>query len=249
MILELKFRTMRIYTIILILIGFNSLAQTRIDTLFLPKSEKFTNFQSEKMKFPIIKTGSEQIDSLIVFDLKNKFTNYEYPELPINSTIIKWADDNIIYLNFEVTYNQNGILSLNISAEGCGAYCSGWTNYYNYSTVTGKSLEIIDIINTLDDFKKMVNAEKNKQYIQQRKELMNNYNDPKAEIDKETYEWALEYYNSCDQNLEVDSFALFPNYIQIIEDCKLPHVIRSLSPIIKIKYNCNDIQRYLKIKI
>ena len=122
----------------------------QIDTLIvkLKVSDSFKELQSDRMNFPIIKTGNKEIDSLINFDLKNKFTSNEYPTDSIDSTLIKWADDQIIDIDFKVTYNKNGILSINISAEGCGAYCSYWTEYFNYSTVTGKTLDFSEIIDT-----------------------------------------------------------------------------------------------------
>ena len=228
--------------------AFESGQTTQIDTLFLPRKEKFSTIQSEKLKFPIIKTGNQKVDSLINFDLKNRFTNNEYIALSTKEALLEFAGDQMVYLGFEVTYNQDGMLSLNISAEGCGAYCTSWTGYYNYSTQTGKFLTLEDIIDTSSKFKTKVLADKDKQYELQRQELKEMLLDKTADLNRETYDWALEEYNNCDNAFELKTFALHKEYLEIIAQCYLPHAIRNLTPIIELKYNYTDIKRHLKIK-
>lgn len=82
-----------------------------VDTLFISKTKKLTNIQNEKLKFPIIKTGNLINDNKINKDLKNRFTNYEFTDLPIDSAIIKWEYQQVVFLDFEVTYAKNGIIS------------------------------------------------------------------------------------------------------------------------------------------
>lgn len=98
-------------TIMLLTFGLTSFGQKiSVDTLFIPRTEKFSNIQNEKLKFPVIKTGNLQVDKAINTDLKNRFTKNEYPDLSTDSTLLKWSD-GIIYLDFEVTYIKNGLIS------------------------------------------------------------------------------------------------------------------------------------------
>ncbi len=238
-------------TILLVLLGINTFGQNvQVDTLSvkLTTSDSFKELQSENMIFPIIKTGNKEIDSLINFDLKNKFTSNEYPTDSIDSTLIKWAGDQIIDIDFLVTYNNNGILSLNISAEGCGAYCSYWTEYYNYSIATGKPLDISEVIDTIGEFKTRVLKDNKSQFKKQKIELKEMLNDPEAELDQSTYEWALEYYGNCENSFTLNSFSINQDFIEIIHSCYLPNAIKSLTPIIELKYKLNEINNYLKIK-
>ena len=59
-------------------------------------------------------------------------------------------------MSYEVTYKRNGILSMNIFAEGCGAHCSSWYTYFNFDLKTGKTLKLSDLIseNRIDSFEK-----------------------------------------------------------------------------------------------
>lgn len=235
-------------TTLLLTFGLTSFGQKiSVDTLFIPRIEKFSNVQNQKLKFPIIRTGNPQIDNLINTDIKNRFTNNEYPDLSTDSTLIKWAD-GIIYLDFQVPYIKNGLISLSISAEGCGAYCTGWTDYFTYNYVTGKYVTIDHIINTTGKFRNRVIADRKKQYEQQKKELKEMLIDKNAELDEDTYKWALEQYENCEKEFTFGSFTLHFDHLEIIEKCYLPNAIKNLTPIIELKYKYADIKEDLKIR-
>ena len=238
-----------ILTLLLTTIGIGAIGQNvRVDTLDLMTSEHLKKLPQASMIFPIIKTGHIKIDSLINFDLKNKLTSYEYPNESIDSTLIKWANDQIVLIDFNVTYIQNGIVSLNISAESCGAYCSYWTEYYNYSTVTGKPLDISEIIDLSGEFRTTILTNAKSQFKKQKEELKDLLNNPEAELNQETYEWALEYYEDCQDSFDLNSYSIYPDHVEIIKNCYLPNAIKSLSPNLVLKYNNDDIAEYLKIK-
>ena len=225
-------------------------AQTiKIDTIKIPPSQRFNQIQSNKMNFPLIKTGNPKIDSLINHGIKNTYTINEDINSSIDSAIIKWADDQIVFLDFVVTYCQNNIISLNISAEGCGAYCSDWTEYFNYSTLTGTPLNLNDMVDTTSGFRKLVYAQAKAQYDKKDAELKALLHDKTAPLDSATYTWALQEYTACRQTVNLQTFALYPTYLQLIEDCPLPNAIKALSPVIELKYNYADIKKYLKIKL
>lgn len=227
-------------------IAFGQVVQ--VDTFRLAESEHFKNIQSDKMNFPVVRSGDKKIDSLINRDIKNRFTGNEYPNETLASTLTKWAGDQIVFLDFQVTYNQQGTLSINISAEGCGAFCSNWTDYFNYSTLNGKWLNVSDVIDTTADFLARVNMDKEKQYAEQKQELKEMLNYPDSGLDEATYEWVLNNYDECEKNSNLESFALYPDRLEIIEDCYLPNAIKNLTPIIELKYKFSEIGEYLKIK-
>ena len=213
-------------TILLLTFFVTSFGQkVSVDTLFIPRIEKFSNVHNEKLKFPVIKTDNLQVDKAINTDIKKRFTNNEYTEGSTDSTLIKWAD-GIIYLEFQVTYLKNGLISLNISAEGCGAYCTSWTDYFTYNYSTGEYITIEKVVDIKGHFLNQVNADKSRLYAQQKKELKEMLDDKNAELDHDTYNWALEQYENCEKEFRLDSFALYPDYLEIIEKCYLPNAIK-----------------------
>lgn len=241
--------TRTLITILLLTFELASFAQkVRIDTLFLPKGEKSAHFQKDKFQFPIIVTGNLRVDTSINKDLKNRFTNFEFLDLPTDSTLIKWAGEQVIYLSFEVTYLKNSLISLNISAEACGAYCTGWTDYFTYNLATGKYVTINEIVDTSEKFKTFILSDKDKQYEEQKTELKKLLLDKESDLDEDTYKWALQQYETCDKEFTLNSFALHSDYLEIIERCYLPNAIKSLTPVIELKYKYADIKEYLKIK-
>ncbi len=245
-----NFKMTRILTTILLFtFGLTSLGQNIfVDTLFIPTTERFSNIQNQKLKFPLIRTGNPQIDKTINTDLKNRFTDNEYPDLTTDSTLIKWADEQITYLDFEVTYVKNGLISFNIGAEGCGAYCTSWTHYFTYNYKSGQYVTIDYIIDTTGKFRNRVVADRKKQYDEQKKELKEMLLDQNGESDENTYKWALEQYENCEKKFTLDSFTLHFDHLEIIEKCYLPNAIKNLTPIIILKYKYTDIKEDLKIK-
>lgn len=219
-----------------------------IDTLIIPSNASETNLQANLLRFPIIKTGNLKVDHQINKDLKDRFTNNEYSDLPTDSALIKWVDEQIIYLDFEITYLRNELISLNIMAEGCGAYCSNSISYFTYNYVTGQFLTIDQIIDTSGNFKNLVYADKDRQYDSNKVELKKMYFDKNTAIDKDTYEWAMDEYINCSKEFTMKSFALHTNHLEIIDDCFFPNAIRNFKPNIILRYNYIDIKQDLKIR-
>ncbi len=234
-------------TYIIIFISLFSFGQSAIiDTLVLPDANLFG--EQHYMSYPLIKTGNIKVDSLINIDLRNKYTDNKYETESIDSSLIKWGHDGITDLNFEVTYNKNGIISLNISAEGCGAYCSYWTEYYNYSTITGNPLTLDSIVNLKNLLSEKINNDKNEQFQKCFYELKEGIKENEAEIDSATYKIALEYYQNCFNSFNPNNFSLNTDFLEIIVDCYLPNVMKNLSPVIELKYRYSEIINYLIIK-
>lgn len=73
-------------------------------------------------------------------------------------------------------------------------------------------------------------------------------NDKDSGLDDSTYEWTLENYENCEKNSSLESFAIYNDHLEIIEDCYLPNAIKSLTPIIELKYFFTEFGKELKIK-
>lgn len=152
-----------IYYLVLF-ICLNSFSQgIKVDTLFLSPNEE-NKLPFDKLIYPIINTGNIKIDSLINFDLKNKYTFYETPNFSVKETLSQWIGDQIGFIYFNVMYNQNNVLSLNIETESCAAYCTNWTSYFNYNTKTGQPLELNAIVD-LNLFKERLITDKSNQLM------------------------------------------------------------------------------------
>ena len=239
----------KILTIILVFIGTITFGQSvQIETFQLNKIDSINKSPMDKMNYPIIHSSNKKVDSLINTDLKNRLTYNEFPNESIDSTLIKWASDQIVFFDYEVTYNEKGILSINMSVEGCGAYCTNWKEYFNYSTIKGNWLTIADVVDTTGEFREKVYKDEKIQFSEQKKELKEMLNDPESGIGKNEYDWALEYYENCEKSFNLETFQIYPDKIKIIEDCYLPNAIKNMTPVIDLTYKLDQIKEYLKIK-
>lgn len=218
----------------------------QIDTLKFSKEEESAN--SQVLRFPVIKTGNEKINAEINRYIKKRFAENEWNNPITDSIFIREIRESLTSLDFEVTFNKNGVLSFNITAEGCGAYCTTWTEYFNYSISTGKRIEVNDIIDLSESFKEKVLQDMRLQYSREKSALKKMRDDANSGLDEETYTWALEYYEGCESSFEVIDVALHSEYLEIIHECHLPRMIMALTPVIELKYKYYGIKEYLKIK-
>jgi len=228
---------------LLIFISSYSFSQSvKIDTLEQSKGVDLTD-----INYPIFRTNNRKVDSLINQDIISRISHDEVIENNTATTIGKMIENGLVNLEFDITYNSNDMLSFNIEYETCGAYCYHSTQYFNYSIVSGKALTIDDVICDKERFRKIVINEKNLQFKEQ-KRLLKEALEKESEIDSQTYDWALEYYISCDEKFDLNTFSLNSSSVEIIHSCYLPNAIKSLAPVYELIYKYSEISEYLKIK-
>lgn len=233
-------------SILFMFLGTFALGQrAEMDTFRLTQSKRFSDLQSAKMNFPIVRTGNDRVDSLINLDLKNSVTSSTDPDESLDSALTKWASDQIVYLDFEVTFNDDGTLSLQVYAEGCGANCSGWTDYFNYSTTSGQRLELGHVLDTNGDFRMRIYEDKASQYADEKRKLSRLLDDSDSDLDPSTYAWALEQYEDCERSFRLANFAIHPDHLEIIAHCYLSYALKHLTPEISLRYDKADIDPYL----
>lgn len=238
-----------INTILFLLGTFVYSQGVQISTYKFKAHERFEVAKTEYLKFPIINSGKKKIDLLINKDLKNRFTRNEYLNATTDIALRKFSSENIFFLNYEVAYNDNQLLSLKISAGSFGNYFYYWSEYYNYSIITGKLLILTDVVKITEEFKRKINNDRINQYSQHKEELKEMLNDANSGLENSTYQWALEYYESCEEHFNPETFLIYPNYLKIIDHCSLPNAIKTYDPIIKLEYYFKDIKELLKITI
>jgi hypothetical protein len=175
------------------------------------------------------------LDSTLNQAVKNQFTNDEFIGAPVDSSLIKWAGDGLIYLDFEVSFNRKNTLSFSVSAESCGAYCTGWTNYFNYSTITGTRISLDSIIALDENLKNQIVDDFEAQY-QLRKTELKELLEEDGVLDSNSYDIALEYYQECREEFNFDTFRLFESSFEVKVDCYVPHMMRNLTPYFELNY-------------
>lgn len=103
---------------------------------------------------------------------------------------------------YKIKYNSGYILSLSITAQGCGAYCETGTDYFTFNLHTGNKITLDSLfskdgIQTLAD---SLNLSKTKKLNAEIRNIRNKLKSKKIETDKEEKELCtemLELYTDC----------------------------------------------------
>jgi len=177
-------------------------------------------------------------------------------------------------LEYEVTSTKNGFISLNITQYillDLSAPITAFTDYYTYNLKTGKYVEFNEIIDISNDFREQLNSDKLKQFEIQKKELekelqlhfeskareemmQHNTNVPPGYYPDYEGMWRkseLEDYSKCKDYLDFISFALHSDSLEIIFKCcdSNDRDIFNQNPVIKLKYNYEDLRENLIVKL
>jgi hypothetical protein len=140
-------------------------------------------------------------------------------------------------MSYKTTFNNDGILSLTIKYQSCGAVdCVDTTVVMNFDINTGKPLTINDIISkdNLDLFMKGVQVDKStalNKYKADLKEQLDNQDVAKAD-----YATAIDTVNKCLTSVQVKNFILTETGIEILDDCDFPQSLDEIKPSYHLVY-------------
>lgn len=217
----------------------------RVDTLIYKSQLPYLDSNIFNIKYPYFILE----DSILTTQLNRNIQHDYFRDTDMTSTLDEVLKDwdGLLYLEFEITYQDNNYLSFIISGEGCGAYCTSWRRTFVYSLKTGKRVSIQSILNLDGDLADKIKSDYEIQYAKNVLELNERRLDPDEEIDEVTYNWIIENYESCKTNFEIKDYSLYPDKIQLFTDCGMPHILLPFTPIYDLSYPFQDLKKYLKI--
>lgn len=157
--------------------------------------------------FPLlVQANNKAAASKINFDLAKDFLQVDKRKIRKSIFENVWAgkDDvtpQLSDLSYKVLNNDKGIFSIALSAEGCGAYCESFTNYYVYESKSGKRI-MLDSLLTKKGYSRLQDSVKQyKRTLLQAQIKIAKDTLPKipatAGDDKEYYSSMLELYEDC----------------------------------------------------
>jgi hypothetical protein len=169
----------------------------------------------------------------------------------LKSGLISQINDGLTDVSYEVSYNKNNILSLNIYIEGSGGnHIAFYTTYLNFDLINGKEITLSNLIK-----KEKIDSFKNKVFLD-RKDSLNKYKQEEFNlikekiIDSSDYQWIvgrLDEENIMDENF-AETFSLSDEGIEIIEPIEFPSAIRSQEPTFHLKYPFTSIKPIMNSK-
>lgn len=211
---------------------------------------KYYNTKDSTIIYPIIVTGNRTASQMINKNIEVTVLEFD-PDVKSKTTrdelrnMIRMGLTDMSYI---VTYNKNGILSLEIDLEIEAAYPNPSEYYFNFDVRTGQLLEIKDILkdSLIGQFQSKVFSDKIdslKKYKEQDLKILLS----KKEIDTTVYRWATEEVDSnCINSIDISNYSLSKSGLAIFDQCEFPHAIRGVAPDYQLRYSYQFMYPYLK---
>jgi hypothetical protein len=241
---------MRLLFIIITLFVIPAYSQTaKIKELKLRPKAEFYNVQDSTIIFPIIIGKSEAISKVINDEIKGELVWDADKKVSLRKGLKSRIERGLINLNYEITYNDKGLLSLFIYSEGCGAHCTTDYTYFNFDLQTGKRLKSVDILSdyAISKFEQMVFRDKTDFLTKYKNEELRNLTN--EDNDTASYEWAVQLVDDfCIKEIHIENFSLTKLSIEIIDPCDFPNAIKGMAPSYELKYNYQIISPFLNPK-
>ena len=151
-------------------------------------------------------------------------------------TDVQWLES----ADYSVEYNANGILSIELSMEGSGAYPSSTTKRVVVDLKTGTRAKPSAAFVNLPGLLSMVRKAKEKEVadaiIELKKDKEGATEDPES-----IFKMADEY-----QKVSLDEFSVDENGVVFYHDYDFPHVIQALQPDGKFFFTWAELKPYIK---
>jgi len=154
-------------------------------------------------------------------------------------------------MNYEVTFNDKGILSFNVALEDDrGADYSTSHFYFNFNLKSGKQLLIGDIINTssVSDFKFEVLKDKRDSLIKYKNVDLKEIQTEDTSFTEGYYDALAESADSCMKSGSLENYILTDSTIEIVDDCNGWFSQAATEPYYHLIYYYRVIEHFLNKK-
>ena len=207
-------------------------------------------YKNLKYSFPLVTVpNNKKISEKINNDLVSDFLDADRNKIKKSIFENVWSsgDRNAIRsdISFEVISNDRNILNISIFAQGCGAYCEGFTTYYTYDLKNGARVKLDTLLND-EGIKLLIDSmnKKKKEMLQlQLKKIKDVLRTPAVQndsIDRETYNEMESLYSNCldneIQSLEYQQFYITRSSLHIISDRCSAHYNMAIDDLWSFKF-------------
>ncbi len=198
--------------------------------------------KNKKIKFPFFeyknKTVSDKINQTLRDSLKDKLDEpFEKDDI---KTIIENVSKILDVCSYEVFYSKNTVSIVFIFESSSGAYPTSWSEYYNFSKLTGKLLSTKDIFSDKRDFLKRFKSKEKiyiKNYIKELTQTDADTSNVKIAI-REINDGCFKYFDDRFK-IQKDVFYFYPNYC-------VPHFMQNIAPYEPIVFSKMELKNILK---
>lgn len=231
--------------LLLVLFPLQGFAQAIIKEIEEQDPRRTTTYSFPKVILPT-KTIATKINN----DLIHDFLDIEPGKVKKSIFENVWGANETIPSLIDVTYktvrNTSKLLCLELSGEGCGAYCENFTRYYTYDLTTGARLKLEQILTAAGqklvlDSVKSGKANEIRRHIVAIKDSLTKPSMLSRQDDKEYYTEALDMYEACltdtyEPELQHMRFYVTDNELHVILERCSAHVNRALDDLYEFDF-------------
>lgn len=195
-----------------------------------PSSEHKQNFTVNYPRIGGVDLSiAKRIESILSYEKAFDFTIDE------EKTELQWLEE----ADYEVTYNDNGILSITISIVGSAAYPDAVYKHFNIDTVRGVRMFPKDLFVKLPTLAAKIKKMQQAEIANAKREIKK---DPDAE-DVDTNEM---FARSNFRVTELNAFRLSPTGVTFFYNYGFPHVMKALQPDGQYNISWREIKPFVK---
>ena len=190
-------------------------------------------YKTLEYSFPlVVMPQNKKVADRINNDLVSDFLDADRTKIKKSIFENVWAtkempNPTLSDISFKVLRNDKNVLNISIFAQGCGAYCEGFTTYFTYDLKNGARVKLDSLFN--EEGKKFLidSMNKRKKEILQLKlkEIIDALETPaiqKDSLERESYKEMESLYTNCLDNeigsLEYQQFYITASYLHVISD-------------------------------
>ncbi len=150
-------------------------------------------------------------------------------------TELQWLEE----ADYEVLYNQNGLLCIQLAVSGTGAYPSGSIKTVVVDLKIGGMVTPADVFTNLNGLVALVRKTHKKEIAAAIKEI-------KSDPSNEEPDPAPLFANSVFKRSDLDGFSINKKGVTLTYDYGFPHVIQALQPDGKFFFSWQELKPYIR---
>ncbi len=217
-------------------------------------------YKTLKYSFPlVVMPQKKKIADKINNDLVSDFLNADRTKIKKSIFENVWAtkempNPTLSDISFKVLSNDKNVLNISIFAQGCGAYCEGFTTYYSYDLNNGARVKLDSLIN--EEGKKILIDSMNKRKKEilrlKLKEIIDTLKtSQKDAVDRKSYEEMETLYTDCldkeIESLEYLQFYITTSYLYVLSDRCSAHYNMAVDELwdFEFSFNLEKLRSYL----
>lgn len=229
-------------TIPVILLGLlavcTAAAQVKISpmkVIYVRSGDELPDFKKKfEIRYPIVEDVK---NAAVKRRIENAISYWNVFDTTLNDdwNEFTWLDS----MDYEVSYNKNGILDIHLMREGTAAYPDGHSRHVVVNTRTGRRVSIPDAFTSIGDLLVKIDEAQKREIADHIEELKSD-DEQAAESFREMMEEGL--YGGE----KLDEFSVSETGITFIYDYGFPHAIQAMEPEGRYFFNWEALSSFIK---